>query len=107
VVDADRLWRLLGELAEIGRDRGGGMTRLSFTDEERAARDLVASYMEEAGLEAREDAAGTLIGRRQVRDPDAPLVFAGSHVDSVRSGGRRLRRHVGRARGDRDCANDA
>jgi allantoate deiminase len=35
------------------------MTRLSFTDEARAARDLVANYMEEAGLEAREDAAGT------------------------------------------------
>ena len=63
VVDADRLWRRLGELAEIGRDRGGGVTRLSFADEELAARDLVASCMEEAGLEVREDAAGNLIGR--------------------------------------------
>ena len=87
MVDADRLWRRLGELAEIGRVEGGGVTRLSFTDEERAARDLVASYMQEAGLEVREDAAGNVIGRLEGRDPDAPVVLAGSHVDSVRSGG--------------------
>lgn len=45
----------------VGGDRRDedGMTRLSFADEARAARDLVANYMEEAGLEAREDAAGT------------------------------------------------
>jgi Iap family predicted aminopeptidase len=87
VVDANRLWRRLGELAEIGRVEGGGVTRLSFTDEERVARDLVASYMQEAGLEVREDAAGNVIGRREGRNPDAPVVLAGSHVDSVRSGG--------------------
>ncbi len=87
MVDANRLWRRLGELAEIGRVEDGGVTRLSFTDEERAARDLVASYMEEAGLEVREDAAGNVIGRREGRNPDAPVVLAGSHVDSVRSGG--------------------
>jgi allantoate deiminase len=86
VVDANRLWRRLGELAEIGRVEGG-VTRLSFTDEERVARDLVASYMQEAGLEVREDAAGNVIGRREGRNPDAPVVLAGSHVDSVRSGG--------------------
>jgi allantoate deiminase len=63
------------------------VTRLSFTDEERAARDFVASYMQEAGLEMREDAAGNVIGRLEGRDPDAPVVLAGSHVDSVRSGG--------------------
>ena len=28
-----------------------------------------------------------MIGRREGRNPDAPVVLAGSHVDSVRSGG--------------------
>lgn len=87
MVDADRLWRRLEELAEIGPVEGGGVTRLSFTGEERAAKDLVASYMEEAGLAVREDAVGNLIGRREGRDPDAPTALAGSHVDSVPSGG--------------------
>ncbi len=86
-IDAERLWSRLSELSEIGKYEGGGVTRLSFTQEERAAKDLVASYMREAGLEVREDAIGNLIGRREGRDQGTPIVLAGSHVDSVRNGG--------------------
>src|SRR5215211_2728112 len=86
-INADRLWSRLSELSGIGRSEGDGVTRLSFTEEERAAKDLVTSYMREAGLEVREDAAGNLIGRREGRVEGAPVVLAGSHVDSVRNGG--------------------
>jgi allantoate deiminase len=87
VIDTDRLWRRISELGEIGRREGGGVTRLSFTEEERAAKDRVVSYMEEAGLSIREDAAGNLFGRREGRSPDSPAVLIGSHVDSVYNGG--------------------
>ncbi|HEX2740480.1 MAG TPA: Zn-dependent hydrolase, partial [Rubrobacter sp.] len=87
MVDGERLWRRISELGEIGRHESGGVTRLSLTDEERAAKDMVADYMEEAGLSVREDAAGNLFGRREGRDPDAPAVIVGSHVDSVYEGG--------------------
>jgi allantoate deiminase len=86
-IDADRLWFRLSELAEIGKSEGGGVTRHSFTKEERAAKDLVASYMREAGLAVREDVAGNLIGRREGRVEGASIVLTGSHVDSVRNGG--------------------
>ena len=87
MVDGGRLWKRLQELAEIGKHEEGGVARLSFTPEERAAKDLVASYMRGAGLAVREDAVGNLFGRREGRDPDAPAVLIGSHVDSVRNGG--------------------
>ena len=87
MVDGERLWRRLSELAEVGKQESGGVTRLSFTDEERAAKNLVASFMEEAGLVVREDAVGNLYGRREGNDPDAPAVLVGSHVDSVYEGG--------------------
>ena len=87
MVDGERLWRRLSELAEIGQSGAGGVTRLSYTDEERSAKDLVASFMEEAGLAVREDAVGNLFGRREGNDPDAPAVLVGSHVDSVYNGG--------------------
>ena len=87
MADGGRLWRRLSELAEIGKQESGGVTRLSFTREERAAKNLVASYMQEAGLTAREDAVGNLFGRREGRNPDAPAVLVGSHVDSVYDGG--------------------
>jgi allantoate deiminase len=87
VVDGGRLCRRISELAEIGKHEEGGVARLSFTPEERAAKDLVASYMQEAGLAVREDAAGNLFGRREGRDSGAPAILVGSHVDSVRNGG--------------------
>jgi allantoate deiminase len=74
-------------LGEIGKQESGGITRLSFSKEERAAKDLVASYMKEAGLMVREDAVGNLIGRREGSNPSAPVVLVGSHVDSVYNGG--------------------
>jgi allantoate deiminase len=87
VIDGERLWRRISDLGEIGRQEGGGVTRLSFTDEERAAKDQVASYMEEANLSVYEDAVGNLFGRREGRNPEAPPVLIGSHVDSVYNGG--------------------
>ena len=87
MVDGGRMWGRLTELAQIGRHEGGGVARLSFTPEERAAKDLIRSYMEEAGLSVLEDAAGNLFGRREGRDPEAPAVLVGSHVDSVVNGG--------------------
>ena len=87
MVDGGRLWRRISELAEIGKHEEGGVARLSFTSKERAAKDLVASYMQEAGLAVREDAAGNLFGRREGRDSRAPAILVGSHVDSVRNGG--------------------
>src|SRR5919112_5882743 len=87
VIDGERLWRRISDLGEIGSQDEGGVTRLSFTDEERAAKDKVVSYMKEAGLSVREDAAGNLFGRREGRNPDSPSVLIGSHVDSVYNGG--------------------
>jgi allantoate deiminase len=87
VIDGERLWRRISDLGEIGKQEEGGVTRLSFTDEERAAKDKVASYMEEAGLSVYEDAVGNLFGRREGKNPEAPVVLVGSHVDSVYHGG--------------------
>lgn len=87
VINANRLWERLMQLGKIGRQEAGGVTRLSFTPEERAAKDLVKSYMVEAGLTVREDEAGNLIGRKEGTNPQAPVVLVGSHIDSVPNGG--------------------
>ena len=46
LIDRERLWNRLAEMSAIGAQEGGGVTRRSFTGEERAAKDLVISYME-------------------------------------------------------------
>lgn len=87
MINRQRLWDRLTALSQIGKQDTGGVTRLSFTAEERAAKDLVASFMKEAGLSVREDEVGNLIGRKEGRNPKAPVVLVGSHLDSVYNGG--------------------
>lgn len=87
MINSDRLWDRLMQLGAIGKQEAGGITRLSFSAEERAAKNLVAGFMREAGLAVREDEVGNLIGRKEGRNPDAPVVLIGSHLDSVPNGG--------------------
>jgi N-carbamoyl-L-amino-acid hydrolase len=86
-IDADRLLRRLDRLAAIGAIDGGGCCRLALTDEDRAGRDLVVGWMRELGLEPAIDPIGNVFGLRRGRADLAP-VMTGSHIDTVRTGGR-------------------
>lgn len=87
-VDPDRFGRRWDALAAIGRDPAGGWTRLAYSAEEAAARELVGGWLAEAGLAVRTDAAGNLRARTAAADPAAPVVLTGSHLDTVPGGGR-------------------
>lgn len=86
-INPARLLAALDELAAIGRTDDGSCCRLALTDEDRAGRDLVVARMRELGLEVRIDPIGNIFGRRAGREDIAP-VMTGSHIDTVRTGGR-------------------
>jgi N-carbamoyl-L-amino-acid hydrolase len=86
-LDDRRLLGALDELAAIGAIEGGGCARLALTDEDRAGRDLVVGWMKELGLDVRVDAIGNVIGVRAGQE-NLPPVMTGSHIDTVRTGGR-------------------
>lgn len=86
-VHGDRLNHNLNTLAEIGKLPKGGVKRISFSQEDQLARQLVKNWMEEAGMTTRLDAAGNLIGRYPGKQ-DVPALATGSHIDTVPSAGR-------------------
>ena len=86
-IDPARLLGRLDRLAQIGRIDGGGCSRLALTDDDRRGRDLVVSWMRELALDVRVDAIGNVFGVRAGRRDLAP-VMTGSHIDTVRTGGR-------------------
>jgi N-carbamoyl-L-amino-acid hydrolase len=86
-IDATRLRVRLHELAEIGAIDGGGNCRLALTDADRAGRDLVVGWMRDLGLVVSVDGIGNVIGVRSGL-VEGPPVMCGSHVDTVRTGGR-------------------
>jgi beta-ureidopropionase / N-carbamoyl-L-amino-acid hydrolase len=87
-VSGERLWSDLMAMAEVGATPEGGSQRLALTDEDRAGRDLFASWARDAGLELRSDRAGNLFARRAGHDLGRPAVMTGSHLDTQPSGGR-------------------
>jgi N-carbamoyl-L-amino-acid hydrolase len=86
-INEARLMARLSELAAIGATPDGSCCRLALTDEDKAGRDLVAGWMRELGLDVRVDPIGNIFGLRRGAEDTAP-VMTGSHIDTVRTGGR-------------------
>ena len=82
-----RLMARLSELAAIGATADGSCCRLALTDEDKAGRDLVVRRMRELGLQVRVDPIGNIFGLRRGAEDSEP-VMTGSHIDTVRTGGR-------------------
>lgn len=87
-VNIDRLQKRLAELAAIGEIEGTeGCARLALTDEDRAGRDLVVTWMRDLGLDVTIDVIGNAVAVMAGETDGAP-VMCGSHIDTVRTGGR-------------------
>ena len=82
-----RIKHRLDDLATIGPIEGGGSCRLALTDEDRDGRDLVVAWMTDLGLDISMDGIGNVVGVRPGRT-DGPPIMTGSHIDTVRTGGR-------------------
>ena len=73
-------------LAEISPIAGGGNCRLALTDDDRDGRDLVVSWMHDLNMDVSIDAVGNIIAVWNVGD--GTPVMTGSHIDTVRTGGK-------------------
>lgn len=87
-VDGLRLRRSLETMAEIGGTSGGGVQRLALTPEDKQARDLLVSWLEELETVVTVDEMGNIFGRSGASDDSLAPVMAGSHADSQPKGGR-------------------
>lgn len=86
-VNGERLWRRIEALGAI-TDKSKPYTRRSFSSLHKQGRQWLRRQFQEAGLAVRVDAGGNLIGRLAGEDGGLPRLGAGSHTDTVPSGGR-------------------
>jgi allantoate deiminase len=82
-----RVMAMIEDLAQH-TDEPGRLTRLYLSKAHRKAAEATLSLMQQAGLDAHIDALGSVIGRIEGADPDAPALIIGSHIDSVVDAGR-------------------
>lgn len=87
-VREERLWQRHAEMAKLGGTAKGGVNRQALSAEDAAARNLLARWAAARGFAVFTDAIGNLFVRRDGRDPAAPPVMSGSHMDSQPTGGR-------------------
>ncbi|WP_017380629.1 M20 family metallo-hydrolase [Paenisporosarcina sp. TG-14] len=87
-INKNRLEQRITILSQIGKIADTGVCRLTLSDEDRQAVETVKSWMEEAGLTAKIDDFGNLIGRLEGKNPKSPILMIGSHIDSQPYGGR-------------------
>lgn len=69
-------------------EQADGLTRRYLSPEHARANALVAKWMQDAGMTARIDAVGNVVGRYEGLGADAPALFLGSHLDTVADAGR-------------------
>jgi len=87
LVNGRRVNDHLAALSEFGRNPQGGVTRLAYSDADKAAREYVTRLMREAKLDVSVDAAANIVGRRAGSDASLKPILFGSHIDSVPEGG--------------------
>jgi N-carbamoyl-L-amino-acid hydrolase len=87
-VDGKRLLADLEALAAVGDTGDGGNCRLALTDEDAGGRELVVGWMRALGLDVRVDRIGNVVATRAGTDDGLDPVMTGSHIDTVRTGGR-------------------
>lgn len=88
MINGERLWGRLMDMAKVGATENGGNNRQALTDLDIEGRRLFIRWCEEAGCEVRLDEIGNIFATRVGRMKDAPVVMAGSHLDTQPTGGR-------------------
>jgi N-carbamoyl-L-amino-acid hydrolase len=79
---------MFDEMAAIGGTAQGGVHRLAASAEDGAARDRLRRWFDALGMRTVVDAVGNMAGILDLAGPEAPVVMAGSHLDSQPQGGR-------------------
>jgi allantoate deiminase len=83
----DRIKKDIEKLSKFNATPGKGLTRFSFTKEDKQVREYLKKELEKLNVEVYEDAAATLFAKRNGTDEKLPPIMIGSHFDSVKNGG--------------------
>ncbi|KRE40081.1 M20 family metallo-hydrolase [Paenibacillus sp. Soil724D2] len=85
---AEQMLEVLEWLSSYGADPEGGVTRLLYTQPWLQAQQALNQKMHELGLEAGFDTVGNVFGKLRGSKHALKSVLTGSHVDTVKNGGK-------------------
>jgi beta-ureidopropionase / N-carbamoyl-L-amino-acid hydrolase len=86
-VNGERLKETIEKFADYGRTENNGVTRLSLSKEDVLVRDFFCECCEELGMAVKVDDMGCIYATLEGVE-DRPPIVLGSHMDTVKKGGR-------------------
>lgn len=86
-VNKTRIEKHLENFSTFGQTKDGGVTRLALTKEDKQARDYFYNYCKDLGLSMKVDDLGNIYAVLSGTSDKSPIVI-GSHLDSVKKGGK-------------------
>lgn len=85
----ERIVQDIESVTEITATPGMGCTRLSYSNEDKSAREYLMKEINELGLSAHIDGVGNIRAKYQTNEnKNKPSVMIGSHIDTVPNGGK-------------------
>lgn len=87
-VNQERIVQRIEDLARCNATPGAGITRFSYSEQDAEARRYILGLCDQLGLSVQIDPLGNFRARYQGADPSLAPVWIGSHIDSVRHGGK-------------------
>ncbi|WP_338752982.1 Zn-dependent hydrolase [Bacillus sp. FJAT-52991] len=87
LINGERLKETLERFADFGRTPNNGVTRLALSEEDRLARDYFCSCCKDLGMSIQIDDMGNIYATLAGVEDNPPIVI-GSHMDTVKKGGR-------------------
>lgn len=87
-VNIGRIINDVETIATFSSDKGPGITRFSYSKADKLARKYLLNQFKKLGLSVTNDAVGNIRARLSGKDPEAPPVMTGSHIDTVMTGGK-------------------
>ncbi|OIK16519.1 Zn-dependent hydrolase [Bacillus sp. MUM 116] len=87
LVNGERFHQELERFADFGRTENNGVTRLALSEQDRLVRNYFRSCCEELGLTVKVDDMGCMYATLAGTEDKPPIVI-GSHLDTVKKGGR-------------------
>jgi len=88
MINIERLKAGINKLTSIGLDENGGHTRLALSEDDKKARKLLATWIEDLGLAVRIDDFGNIYGTKKGSAHSLSPIMLGSHIDTVPDGGK-------------------
>lgn len=87
-INIHRVMNEIEKLNSFNSTVGRGCTRYSYSKEDLLAREYLMEEMKRAGFIVTVDSIGNIRGKMEGTDRNLPMIISGSHIDTVRYGGK-------------------